>query len=70
MFVQVMQGKTSDKEGLHRQLDRWMSELRSGAKGFLGTTGGVTDDGKVFVVARFESEQAARVNSDRPEQGA
>ena len=70
MFVQLMQGKTSDREGLRRQLDRWMSELRPGAQGFLGTTAGVTDDGTAFVAARFESEQAARANSERPEQGA
>jgi hypothetical protein len=70
VFIQLIQGKTSGKEGLHGQLDRWMSELRSGATGFLGTTAGVTDDGKVFMAARFESEQAARANSDRPEQGA
>jgi hypothetical protein len=70
MFVQLIQGKTSDKAGLGRQLDRWMSDLQPGAKGFLGTTGGVTDDGRVFVAARFESEDAARANSDRPEQGA
>jgi hypothetical protein len=70
VFIQLIQGKTSDKEGLHGQLDRWMSELRSGATGFLGTTAGVTDDGKMFMAARFESEQAARANSDRPEQGA
>lgn len=70
MFVQLIQGRTSDKEGLRRQLDQWMSTLRSGAKGFLGTTGGVTDDGQVFMAVRFESEQAALANSDRPEQGA
>ena len=70
MFVQLIQGKTSDKDGLHRQLEAWMSKLRPDAEGFLGTTGGVTDDGDVFVAARFESEEAARANSDRPEQGA
>lgn len=70
MFVQIIQGKTSDQEGLRRQFDRWQSELKSGAKGFLGSTGGVADDGKVFMAARFESEQAARANSDRAEQGA
>ena len=43
VFVQLIQGKTSDKDGLHRQLEAWMSKLRPDAKGFLGTTGGVTD---------------------------
>jgi hypothetical protein len=70
MFVQIIRATTSDGEGLHRQLERWMSELRPGAGGFLGSTGGVTDDGDAFIAARFESEDAARANSDRPEQGA
>lgn len=70
MFIQIIQGKTTDKDALRGQLDRWMSELRPGAQGFLGTTGGVTDEGEAFIAARFESEQAARANSGRPEQGA
>ena len=69
MFVQLMQGKTSDKEGLRRQFDRWTSDLRPGATGFLGSTGGVTEDGTAFITARFESEEAAQANSNRPEQG-
>ena len=31
---------------------------------------GVTDDGQLVAVVRFESEEAAQANSDRPEQGA
>ena len=69
MFVQLILGGTSDKGGLHSQFDRWMSELRPGAQGYLGSTGGVSADGKAFMAARFESEEAARANSDRPEQG-
>lgn len=30
----------------------------------------MTDDGNLIVVARFESEEAAQRNSDRPEQSA
>jgi hypothetical protein len=59
-----------DAEGLSRQMDRWEKEVRPGAEGFLGSTGGITDDGRFIVLARFESEDAARRNSDRPEQGA
>ena len=69
MFVQVIEGKVSDKAGLRRQMDRWEAELRPGAAGFLGSTGGVTDDGVGFAVARFESADAARANSERPQQG-
>src|SRR5438445_7023449 len=70
MFIQVIQGRMKDAEGLRRQFDRWQQELGAGAEGFLGTTGGVADDGTAIVLARFESQEAARANSDRPEQGA
>jgi hypothetical protein len=69
MFVQVILGRTSDAGALRTAMDRWMADLRPGAIGWLGTTGGVTDDGRAVVVARFESEEAARRNSERPEQG-
>jgi hypothetical protein len=69
MFIQVIAGITSDREGLLRQLDRWEDELRPGATGFLGSSGGVTDDGRFLLLARFESEEAARRNSARDQQG-
>jgi hypothetical protein len=70
MFIQVITGTTSDREGLRRQTDRWDRELRPGAAGFLGSTAGVTDDGRFILAARFESEEAAQRNSAREEQGA
>jgi len=70
MFIQVITGTTSDRDGLRRQFDRWEQDLRGGATGYLGSTGGVTEDGRVFMAARFESEEAARRNSGRAEQGA
>jgi hypothetical protein len=69
MFIQVIEGKTNDAAGLRRQLDRWEQEVGPGAKGYLGTTGGVAADGTTIFLARFESEDAARANSNRPEQG-
>jgi hypothetical protein len=68
MFVQVIQGRTSDAEQLRAAMDRWTRELAPGAHGWLGSTGGVTEDGRFIALARFESEEAARRNSDRPEQ--
>ncbi|HET7718422.1 MAG TPA: hypothetical protein VFK43_00555 [Acidimicrobiales bacterium] len=59
----------NDIEGLRAQLDRWRADLAPGATGYLGATAGVTGDGNVIAVVRFESEEAARANSDRPEQG-
>ncbi len=69
MFIQVIQGRVSDPAGLRSRLDLWQKELRPGAAGYLGATGGVADDGTAIAVVRFESEEAARANSDRPEQG-
>jgi hypothetical protein len=68
MFAQVIQGRTKDAVALWNQVEEWDRTLKPGAKGFLGSTGGVSEDGEVLVVARFESEDAARSNSDRPEQ--
>jgi hypothetical protein len=68
MFVQVIQGKTSNPEALRAAVDRWMQDLAPGATGWLGSTGGVTEDGRFIAAVRFESEDAARRNSERPEQ--
>jgi hypothetical protein len=70
MFAQVIQGKTNDAEGFARQIDRWTADLKPGAKGFVGSTGGVAADGTTFAVVRFESEEAANANGARPEQSA
>ena len=69
MFVQVVQGRVKDAAGLQKAGELWDQNLKPGAKGYLGSTGGITEDGEFFIAARFESEQAAQTNSDRPEQG-
>ncbi len=68
MFVQIIKGKTSDPAGVTAQSKRWAAEVRPGAVGFLGSTGGVTADGTVIVFARFADEASAAANSNRPEQ--
>jgi len=68
MFVQVIKGRTADPGGLRAAMDRWMQDLAPGAIGWLGSTAGVTEDGRAIAVARFESEESARRNSERPEQ--
>lgn len=70
MFVQIITARIVDADGLWRQVERWESEIRPGAEGFLGSTSGATEDGRLFVMARFDSEESARRNSDRPEQAA
>ena len=68
MFAQIIRGKTFDPWTVRPVVDRWMKELAPGATGWLGTTSGVTEDNQLFVLVRFESEDDARANSDRPEQ--
>jgi hypothetical protein len=69
MFVQVIRGRVTSPEQVHAALDRWSGQLAAGAGGWLGSTAGVTGDGRFVALARFESAEAARRNSDRPEQG-
>jgi hypothetical protein len=70
MFVQVFQGPVADGSQALEVMDEWMRDLAPGADGWLGSTAGVTDDGMLVALARFESAEAAQRNSDRPEQGA
>lgn len=68
MFVQVIQGKVADVGKARAALEQWNETLAPEAVGWLGSTAGVTDDGTFIALARFESERAARQNSERPEQ--
>jgi hypothetical protein len=70
MFVQVVQGQVSDAGQVKAAMERWVKELAPGADGWLGSTAGITDAGWLVALARFESEEAAQRNSDRPEQDA
>jgi hypothetical protein len=68
MFVQVIQGRVADREGILEAFEAWRRDITPGAIGWLGTTAGVTGDGEFIALARFESADAARRNSQRPEQ--
>lgn len=70
MFAQIVQGRVTDPAGMRKQWERWVEDVKPGAQGFLGSTGGITASGEFITIARFESEEAARTNSDRPEQSA
>jgi hypothetical protein len=69
MFIQVVEGQVTDAAAARAAMDRWVADLSAGAEGWLGTTAGVTEGGTLIAFARFESEEAARRNSERPEQG-
>ena len=51
-------------------LDRWQDELSGDAQGWLGSTAGVTEDGRFIASFRFENADLAQKNSDRSEQTA
>jgi ribosomal protein S6E (S10) len=68
MFLQVIQGKIADPKRFSASLESWVKELGPSADGWLGTTSGTFGDGSFIALARFESGEAAKRNSDRPEQ--
>jgi hypothetical protein len=70
VFVQMALGRAADAAAVRRQWDRWATDLSPGAAGLIGATGGVTTDGRTVLITRFESQDAARGNAERPEQGS
>jgi hypothetical protein len=68
MFIQVIQGHVADRDELRAAFDRWQRELAPESTGWLGSTAGVAADDTFIALERFESAEAARHNSDRPEQ--
>src|SRR3954453_23321913 len=70
MFVQIIQGKVKDADLLARQSERWIREIKPGVKGYLGSTTGVTPDGRAITIARFESSEAAAANSGSAQEDA
>lgn len=67
MFIQVMQAKCSRADDVRAFMEKWSDD---GSVGFLGGTFGVTDEGDFIGVVRFESTEAAKANSARPETDA
>lgn len=69
MYVQMFTGGVTDTATVRAVLESWPATAGRDAVGWLGSTAGITDDGQLVALARFTSEGAARVNSQRPEQG-
>jgi hypothetical protein len=70
MHMRIVQGHVGDAKAAMAAMDRWRQDCAAGAAGWLGGTYGITQDGTVIAVARFDSAQAALRNSERPEQAA
>jgi hypothetical protein len=67
VFVWVLEGKVADPGEVGRQLGRWAGEFGA-TPGYLGATGGVTDDRRFLLLVRWESEEAGNELLMRPEQ--
>ncbi|GAA1848503.1 hypothetical protein [Asanoa iriomotensis] len=70
MFVQIIQGHVRDAGQLKAALDEWVRDISPGAKGWIGSTGGVTDQGEFIGLAKFTDLVSAHRNSERPDQDA
>lgn len=68
MFIQVVQGRATDVAGWRKGMESWIENVKPAAKGYLGSTAGIRDDGSFMVIARFESEELAEENNNVPEQ--
>ena len=69
MFVQILTAGVKDAAAVRAVLEGWPAGAGRDAVGWLGSTAGITDEGQLVSLARFASADAARTNSDRPEQG-
>ena len=65
-----LRARCPTQSALRRQLDRWEASFVPAQPAFWAAPAGVTDDGVGFAIARFESADAAKANSERPEQSA
>jgi hypothetical protein len=70
VFIQVIHGKTNQRDELRSLAEAWRDEGGVEAVGYLGGTYGVTDDGDFLGIIRFASRDEAMANSARPETGA
>jgi hypothetical protein len=70
VYAQLIRATVDDGSAVEDQFRRWEHELAPAASGWRDATGGITDDGRLVAVARFDSEDAARRNASRPEQDA
>lgn len=70
MHVQVVRGRTADPDGVRDDMERWRRDLAPSVASWLGATAGVTRDGRFIALVRFDSEAAAKADSDSREQDA
>jgi len=70
MFVQIIEGRTTDPGALRDHGEQWQVDVGPSAVGYLGVTSGTTADGRTITLARFEDEASARANSELPQQQA
>ncbi|HYP46541.1 MAG TPA: hypothetical protein VEQ66_15250 [Propionibacteriaceae bacterium] len=67
MFIQLVLGRIDNAEAAREALDLWVSGVVPGATDYLGSTTGVTEDGTLISIARYQSAEASHANGRRPE---
>jgi hypothetical protein len=65
MFLQVFHGQVGDGGAARTCLGEWMETLDRPDSGWLGTTAGVTADGRSITLTRFASAEAAEPTRER-----
>jgi hypothetical protein len=67
LFAQVLTFKVADSPALFDAFDTWNKEIGSKAPGFLGGSGGITDDGTAVVIVRYRTAEECLAVRELPE---
>jgi hypothetical protein len=67
MFVLKVEARTTQPDALRKHVLTFPAEVGRHATGWLGNTAGVSPDGDFILLMRFESEEAAWITMDLPE---
>ncbi len=70
VFVQILQGTVGDAAGVRSELDRWRRELGPTTAGWRRLTAGLSRDGRMIALTRFDAPESYRHHRVRPEHKA
>ncbi|HVM00892.1 MAG TPA: hypothetical protein VM324_16500 [Egibacteraceae bacterium] len=69
MFLRIVQARCTDEQAVRRLWKEW-ADAAATISGWLGSTGGVTREGTLFLLSRYDSAQAARAHADSAQHAA
>jgi hypothetical protein len=67
VFIRILRGQAFDGAATRAELSRWRQELGAGALGWQRLTAGIGDGGELVLVLRYDTEETARRDRERPE---